>query len=196
MEQYFIFIFFILFILGARLLKAYLEKQQHSQEAAKKAPPQGNRMRQTSQELPGSRLRDQLEALLQGKMPPDAGKPTPPPPRPEQPHPRRPATLPRPPHAASRPSAEGHPQPAARPAAALRPAQAVRHRGQARPQTRAPAAAAHQAAPTAVRAPRPARPAQGAGVCPTANLGNMLRGGNLARAIVLVEILGPPKGLG
>jgi len=189
MEQYIFPILVLAAILGAKIFKAYLDKQRREQEAVKKESRQEVQLRQASSKRQLGRLKDQLEAFLQDATRPDADQEPPPPPTP--PLPRAPAMPSEQQRAAQRPSpAAGHARTtASRPA---RPAK-VTPRPQA---TVGTAERRGQREPSMVSSLRPAAPSEPAEPAPGADsLGDMLRGRNLARAIVLSEILGPPKGL-
>jgi len=183
MEEWIPFVLFILLMLGGTLLKRYVEKQQAGKNAAERR----------------TQARGQEPVLpRRTAVPPQLGAGRPPTPA----APRRPV----PPGAAVA-------QRAMRQKVERRGTPARAARGQARAEEK------HEPAPVAQleqrhlgslkagevsalrgRTMRPAteRPAVVPSVAPrpaSGFLGNMLRGKHLSRAIVLSEILGPPKGL-
>ncbi|HUU91079.1 MAG TPA: hypothetical protein VM238_07700 [Phycisphaerae bacterium] len=173
------FVLFLLLALGGGLLKKYIEKQQAEKDAAQRQT-RGTAAKPTRPTPAGERriqARPQEPLSLQQTI-------APPPPGPG----------PRPTPAAARrqePPGVAVARQAIRQKAPRRgaPARAARGRGAQPPAEEQP-----ESVPVGPAAERPAA-APSAAPRPAAGfLGTMLRGRNAARAVVLSEILGPPKG--
>jgi len=218
MEQIIALALFAVIAVGGSLLRKYLEKQQREQQAAQRDARQKAQRQQGQREYGQKPSGRPAETMTQQPAKPPAaqrqrqGHPAAATPRPQRrPMPSRPGPAARP-----RRPARAQPQPLqpARPAA---PAEASRKEAAQQvilQQVRAEAARREVGSVNARlgrldQAKFPALPTMshaglGAGTAATETgrrgggvdyLGDMLRGRNVARAIVLSEILGPPKGL-
>jgi len=211
--EYAPFVLFLLLALGGSLLKKYIEKQQAEKNAAGRQAPGAGQKPAAGQSAGGRPVSDGREAERRIQARPQEPVP------PEQTiAPPRPGPGPRPTPAAPRrqePPGVAVARQAIRQKAQRRraPARAARGRAAPAPAEEQPEKASvgtlddrHLESPgtgmvSALRGsvlhPATERPAAAPSVAPrpaAGFLGTMLRGRNVARAIVLSEILGPPKG--